>query len=107
MFIINKISSLIFYYGLVQLLKEDATEIKKRNFLVYVNPFSGSGKALKMYNQNLLKMMAEAEISHVCIKTGSKEALILLLIINLFKLKHFNICQNILILYKYCHLIKS
>jgi len=54
----------------VQLLKEDVTEIKKRNFLVYVNPFSGNGKALKMYNQNLLKMMTEAEISHICIKTA-------------------------------------
>jgi len=54
----------------VKLLKEDVSETKKRNFLVYVNPFSGSGKALKMYNQSLLKMMTEAEISHTCIKTG-------------------------------------
>ena len=45
-------------------------EPKRRNFIVYVNPFSGQGKAMSIYNQHVKPIFAEAEIQHVVVKTG-------------------------------------
>jgi len=47
----------------------DELETPTRNYLVYVNPFSGSGKAIRMYKSYLRKVLAEAEITHKCIQT--------------------------------------
>ena len=41
-----------------------------RKLMVYVNPFSGSGKAEKIYEKYVKPMFAEAEIQHDLIKTG-------------------------------------
>jgi len=38
--------------------------------IVYVNPFSGSGKAMKIYEKNVKPMFAEAQIQHELVKTG-------------------------------------
>ena len=45
-------------------------EPKRRNFIVYVNPFGGQGKAMSIYNQHVKPLFAEAEIQHVVVKTG-------------------------------------
>uniref|UniRef100_H2ZQE6 DAGKc domain-containing protein n=1 Tax=Ciona savignyi TaxID=51511 RepID=H2ZQE6_CIOSA len=44
-------------------------ELSPRKYTVYVNPFSGQGKALQMYNGPVRAMLAEAEINHKMIKT--------------------------------------
>ena len=41
-----------------------------RKLIVYVNPFSGSGKAMKIYEKYVKPMFAEAEIQHQLVKTG-------------------------------------
>jgi len=41
-----------------------------RKLIVYVNPFSGSGKAMKIYEKNVKPMFAEAQIQHEVVKTG-------------------------------------
>ncbi|XP_018666861.2 sphingosine kinase 1 isoform X2 [Ciona intestinalis] len=48
---------------------ESVVELSPRRYIVYVNPFSGQGKAMEMYNGPVRSMLAEAEVKHKMIKT--------------------------------------
>uniref|UniRef100_F6YIB7 sphingosine kinase n=1 Tax=Ciona intestinalis TaxID=7719 RepID=F6YIB7_CIOIN len=48
---------------------ESVVELPSRRYIVYVNPFSGQGKAVEMYNGPVRSMLAEAEVKHKMIKT--------------------------------------
>ena len=42
-----------------------------KNFIVYINPFGGRGKANQIYEKRVKAMFAEAEIQHEVVKTGN------------------------------------
>ena len=44
---------------------------RRRNLMVYVNPFSGRGKAMQIYKNHVKPMFAEAHVEHQVVKTGS------------------------------------
>nr|CAB3266531.1 sphingosine kinase 2 [Phallusia mammillata] len=44
-------------------------DLECRNLVVYINPFSGQGKAMQIYKKHVKKMFAEAEIKHTVVKT--------------------------------------
>jgi len=48
----------------------DIPVVSPRRFLVYVNPFSGSGKALQIYEKDVRRLFSEAEITHTKFITG-------------------------------------
>lgn len=41
-----------------------------RNYIVYINPFGGQGKAMEIYNKKVQPIFSEAEIRHTVVKTG-------------------------------------
>ena len=48
----------------------DIPVVSPRRFLVYVNPFSGSGKAMQIYDKDVKRLFSEAEITHSMFKTS-------------------------------------
>ncbi|CAK8696350.1 unnamed protein product [Clavelina lepadiformis] len=54
-------------------LTEDQTdcipEIEQRHFVVYINPFSGRGKAMQIYKDHVKHVFCEAEIKSTVVKT--------------------------------------
>jgi len=43
----------------------------RRKILVFVNPFSGSGKSLKIFNSNVAPMFTDAAIDYTLFITGN------------------------------------
>lgn len=41
-----------------------------KRFVVYINPFSGQGKSMQIFDKNVKPMFAESEIQHDVIQTG-------------------------------------
>ena len=54
------------FYVLVNNL--DDTPLK--TYIIYINPLSGRGKSMDIFNNNVKPMFAEAEIEYEVIKTG-------------------------------------
>ena len=48
----------------------DIPVVSPRRFLVYINPFSGSGKAMQIYEKDVKRLFSEAEITHTMFKTS-------------------------------------
>jgi len=56
--------------------------LPERKLLVLVNPFSGSGKALHVFQRHVVPMFAEAGVQYQLVVTGTFVCLFLIFLLN-------------------------